>query len=59
MPLVLRQPFVIDTLVTTILAQATTFTVLVKILHYLFKILLCFHNYELFKIRDKGSTSIG
>ena len=41
--LVLGQPLLVNTLITTIFAQVSTFAVLVKVLHNLFKVFLRFH----------------
>ena len=40
--LVLGQPIVVNTLIITIFAQVSTFSVLVKVLHHLFKVFLAF-----------------
>lgn len=41
--LVLDEPLVVYTFIIAIFAQVSTFTFLVKVLQYLFKIFLCFH----------------
>ena len=41
-PLVLGQPLVVNTLIITIFAQVSTFSVLVKVLHHLFKVFFAF-----------------
>ena len=48
---VFRQPLVVNTFITTILTQISTSTVLVKVLHHLFEVFLCFHNSD-FKNSD-------
>ena len=47
----LNEPVIIHSLILTILAQATTFTILVVILHHFFEIFPCFH-YQTVLITD-------
>ena len=50
--LILDDPIVINRLILTILAQATTFTILVVVLHHFFEIFPCFH-YQTVLITDE------
>lgn len=52
--LVLRQPLVVNSFITTILTQVSTSTVLFKVLHHLFEVFLCFHNSDFLEFGCKG-----
>lgn len=52
--LVFRQLLVVDSFITTILTQVSTSTVLIKVLHHLFEVFLCFHNSDILEFGCKG-----